>query len=314
MVSIKLPLATRAEVTVPSIILLQVIAVTAFIGVLHKVGKSQTNEEECTRNSSPFVATPIPPYPMEWLALKTLDAIPKTSYGHRQHLRAGVAVPASMPEVMEESETLELPEQRLAWAYAATGYDAFAWVHGDAETSLLAGPGLMADVGSMPSSAARVSGSASNAESASSARTPGRAAGDPAEQEPLIQQNAENPPPTLTPSGRVTRDEGWLLAQNPRHLTLQLLSARQLRPLENLVKRHALQGDIVYVRSLHKGADLYSLIYGVYGTAAEAMATTRKLEAGLGVQPWLRTVGSVQAQIKAAQKNVLSADQSQQDK
>jgi septal ring-binding cell division protein DamX len=110
-----------------------------------------------------------------------------------------------------------------------------------------------------------------------------------------VEPRLQNPVPS--PQALTQRDESWLRSQNPSHLTLQLLTAKQLATLQRFVKKHGLHGDLVYVRSVYQGVKRYNLIYGIYPEPGPAKETANRLKAALRLEPWLRSVGSVQAQM-----------------
>lgn len=90
----------------------------------------------------------------------------------------------------------------------------------------------------------------------------------------------------------------WLRAQEPSHFTLQLLSARQAGWLRKFAASHKLPGPISIVSSMRNGAELFSLVHGVYPTYPSAIAASKKLMAEFKLQqPWARTIESVLAQM-----------------
>ena len=93
--------------------------------------------------------------------------------------------------------------------------------------------------------------------------------------------------------------EAWVQKQKPGHYTLQLLSSRYVDGLQKFASRHELNSSVVYIRSLHKGSDLYSLLYGVYPTMGEAIEASKALmDRVQGERPWVRKLASIQAQLR----------------
>lgn len=125
-------------------------------------------------------------------------------------------------------------------------------------------------------------------------------------QSPAAPQIVANPsvnPPSAPPVGSGSRpeplpatapvdaaaDRDWLLRQDPKRFTIQLIAARNLTIAKDFVAQHQLEGThFVQTRSF-----MVALI-GSYPNRAEAEKAARTLPAGVRANdPWIRTIGSV---------------------
>jgi DamX protein len=87
---------------------------------------------------------------------------------------------------------------------------------------------------------------------------------------------------------------------DPNHFTLQLIGLSKLSSLQAFIKNNKLESRVVYYHSHLKGGDWYVLLYGDYITRAAAEAAIKTLPAAVQAQhPWVRTMASVQASLKA---------------
>lgn len=110
----------------------------------------------------------------------------------------------------------------------------------------------------------------------------------------------ETPTPTMakrdpTP---VAQHESWLLAQNDRHYTLQLLGTRNESAVLDLIKAHRLEDQVAYFHTYYKGEDWYVLLYGIYSSRDAALAAAETLPKPIReLNPWVRGLASVHADI-----------------
>jgi len=95
--------------------------------------------------------------------------------------------------------------------------------------------------------------------------------------------------------------ENWLLEQNPRHYTIQILAVRQEKPLLEFIKETQLnnRGRVAYFRSKLKGKDWYRLLYGVYPSKNGAESALNNLPSNiLQLSPWIRRIAPIQRAIR----------------
>lgn len=106
------------------------------------------------------------------------------------------------------------------------------------------------------------------------------------------------------------RDEGvyrpgWLLSQNPRQFTLQILSTRKEKTILALVKKNDLVHQGAYYHTFYKGKNWYTLTYGIYESADEAEKSVQKLPPDIQKNtPWARSLLSVHDAIKNGKRFV----------
>ena len=98
-------------------------------------------------------------------------------------------------------------------------------------------------------------------------------------------------------TGLPVHDAQWLLQQNPKGFTIQLLAVNDPAPLQRFIARHAAElGDasMAYTLTQRDGTQRYNLFYGTFANATQARAALAALAPVLKAQqPWVRTMGSV---------------------
>lgn len=122
---------------------------------------------------------------------------------------------------------------------------------------------------------------------------------------PTIQFEAESPSPITTEfeqdpiSSNAIRQENWILQQNPKEYTLQLLATINETSLIDFIKKHNIQTEVAYYRSKKSGKTWYSLVYGTYDTYSVAQQAVQELPPKLkNLKPWVRNFSQIQKRIK----------------
>lgn len=92
--------------------------------------------------------------------------------------------------------------------------------------------------------------------------------------------------------------EPWLLAQNPTHYTLQLMSMKTEAPLKEFTASHPLTAETAYLRANRLGEARHVLLSGIYPTRAQAEQAAKDVEKLTGITPWIRSIGSIQDDLK----------------
>lgn len=122
-----------------------------------------------------------------------------------------------------------------------------------------------------------------------------------------LEKPAQLPTRPVAPSAaiqptRSVKGEGWLLAQNPSHYTLQLMAMQKKAPLLIFAAQQAPHnGEIAHFRA-RRGNDLWHvLVYGIYPGRAQAERAAKATPALAGLKPWVRRLSGVQDDIKKAQ-------------
>lgn len=92
-------------------------------------------------------------------------------------------------------------------------------------------------------------------------------------------------------------DASWLQAQNPRHYVVQLVNVYRKQDLADFVARHqkSLSMDqLSYFKTLHRGRDMYVLVYGTFPKFNQAMSEMEALPAAIQRnRPFLRSIKGV---------------------
>ncbi len=105
---------------------------------------------------------------------------------------------------------------------------------------------------------------------------------------------------TPTAAAASLRGKDWILARDPAHFTLQLLSTHKSEAIPTFVRKHALEGDLARFHTVIKGSDWYTLVQGDYPTHEAAQAALGKQPATLGgLKPWVRRFDDIQSAIHA---------------
>jgi len=94
----------------------------------------------------------------------------------------------------------------------------------------------------------------------------------------------------------------WLQTQNPNHYLLQLVSVYRKQGLGDFInqyRKYLSFDQLSYFKTVHKGRDMYVLLYGNYGKFSTAMEKLEALPDPLTKnRPYLRTMNSVQGTIR----------------
>lgn len=96
----------------------------------------------------------------------------------------------------------------------------------------------------------------------------------------------------------IPRKETWVLSQNYRHYTLQIVAGENLKTIEEFIGEHKLYNNIAFYRSVRKSKPWYGLIYGVYPHKQAATSAISRMSKKLQrLKPWVRSIGSIQSDI-----------------
>lgn len=116
---------------------------------------------------------------------------------------------------------------------------------------------------------------------------------------------------TITPSNSsaaaeedrisLTKQDDWLLSQNPSYFTLQILAGYQSSTINKFVEQNKLpESDLAYYFSLNRGKDWHSLVFGYFPSRAQAEGAAKEIVKQLPVKPWIRSIKSIQDDIQYA--------------
>lgn len=100
--------------------------------------------------------------------------------------------------------------------------------------------------------------------------------------------------PPATASGGAPRDLAWLRTQPPSNYTLQLMGTHDLAAMRRYLSSSGIGANGAWFTTEHQGRPWYVVVYGMYASRADALASLATLPPDLRRQnPWLRTVGSI---------------------
>ena len=92
-------------------------------------------------------------------------------------------------------------------------------------------------------------------------------------------------------------DASWLQAQNPGHYVVQLVNVYRKQDLADFVARHQkslTMDQLSYFKTLHRGRDMYVLLYGNFPRFNQAMSEMEALPAAIQRnRPFLRSIKGV---------------------
>ena len=96
----------------------------------------------------------------------------------------------------------------------------------------------------------------------------------------------------------IPRKEAWILNQNPRHYTLQIIGVQRLKTIGEFIKAHKLYNNIAFYRGVRRDKPWYGIIYGVYPNKQAASSAIKELPEKIQQQqPWIRSLNSIRGEI-----------------
>lgn len=95
-----------------------------------------------------------------------------------------------------------------------------------------------------------------------------------------------------------SRQEDWILGQNPKHYTLQLVAGKRIATIRKFIREHSLQNDLVFYRTTRHDKPWFGLLLGAYPGKQEAIDARSRLPKDLRtLTPWVRKLADVQKDI-----------------
>jgi len=114
--------------------------------------------------------------------------------------------------------------------------------------------------------------------------------------------DAEEPPHLIVKIATIPRKESWVLNQDSKHYTLQIVAGESLKTIEEFIGEHKLFNNIAFYRSVRKNKPWYGLIYGVYPHKQAAISAINQLPQKLQrLNPWVRSISSIKKDIYKTQ-------------
>lgn len=96
--------------------------------------------------------------------------------------------------------------------------------------------------------------------------------------------------------------EAWLLQQNPKAYTLQLIAGQSEKALLAYLDEHGLKEKAAFYHYRRGGKPWFAIVYGFFPDRTQAERAIGRLPAELKKQsPWIRELSAIQEAIKAAQ-------------
>jgi DamX protein len=104
------------------------------------------------------------------------------------------------------------------------------------------------------------------------------------------------------PTDGLAQREDWLLSQDTKAYTLQLLGSRDEQAARGFIEKLGLPSEkVAYYKGLYKGKDWYVVLYGIYPNRSAATRGIENLPESLrAAKPWPRPLQSVQDAIRTA--------------
>lgn len=123
------------------------------------------------------------------------------------------------------------------------------------------------------------------------------------------EQSTRAAPAKATPAGGAARlvapppsaGARWLMRQDPRHFTLQLLAAQDEQAVRDYLAGHGLAERARYFGFRRQGEPWFAAVYGVYASRAQAEAAARSLAERIKEFPWVRPLSDVHEAIRAGE-------------
>jgi hypothetical protein len=106
---------------------------------------------------------------------------------------------------------------------------------------------------------------------------------------------AQPGPPPRSSGPAELKSESWILAQNPKHFTLQLAVLGSEQNFRAFIHKQKDPDRVAYYRMKRDDRKLYAVIYGTFANQREAEKAARSLKFD---KPWVRDFLSLQAIIK----------------
>jgi DamX protein len=120
----------------------------------------------------------------------------------------------------------------------------------------------------------------------------------PAEDEPV--SGVVKEPPPVRDAGSGFKGEVWLLQQNPKHYTLQLIGVGNEQAAHQFIDRYRLGDKAAYFKGMRNGVAWFSVVYGAYPSRDLAVSSRGRLPPELARgDAWPRTFASVQQAIRS---------------
>ncbi|MCU7937892.1 MAG: SPOR domain-containing protein [gamma proteobacterium symbiont of Bathyaustriella thionipta] len=113
----------------------------------------------------------------------------------------------------------------------------------------------------------------------------------------VVSKTPKNKKSVISSSDNKIKGESWLQQQSDTHYTIQLFGSHNKQAINELVKKYALQGDILRYTTQRNAQNWYTMTYGNYPSKQDAEAAVKKLDPALTKTPWIRNFASIKDQL-----------------
>ena len=118
-----------------------------------------------------------------------------------------------------------------------------------------------------------------------------------------VEKNSTATVTATASSGSILKDERWLRQQPDTNYTIQLFGSYNKQAIDELVKKHSLQGDILRFETQRDGKSWFTMTYGNYLSKQDASAAVTSLDPALtNPAPWLRSMGSIKESLRFSER------------
>nr|MBS0020994.1 SPOR domain-containing protein [Gammaproteobacteria bacterium] len=93
----------------------------------------------------------------------------------------------------------------------------------------------------------------------------------------------------------------WLLRQDPRRFTLQVVAAQDEQAVGDYIARHGLADRARYFAFRRQGQTWFAAVYGIYASRAQAEQAARSLAERINESPWVRPLSDVHDAIRGGE-------------
>ena len=115
----------------------------------------------------------------------------------------------------------------------------------------------------------------------------------------VVNQPLENKKDVQSSADNRIKDETWLKQQVDTNYTIQLFGSHDKYAIDELVKKYALNGDILRYTNQRNGQNWYTMTYGNYTSKQIAESAVTMLDPALTKTPWVRNFASIKDQLSA---------------
>jgi len=105
------------------------------------------------------------------------------------------------------------------------------------------------------------------------------------------------PQPLNTASAETIQSNQWTLWQAPNQWAVQVMAVQTKAYLNDFITQNELENGATYFEFTRDGSHYYALVIGVYNTHAEANQAAQALAADFNIEPWVRSMQSIQTAI-----------------